>query len=370
MLRFLTAGESHGLGLTAILEGIPAGLKIEKEKINEALSLRQVGYGRSERQTKVEIDTVEILSGLKGGVTLGSPIALFIKNKDNSIETAAGVFCPRPGHADLAGALKYKHKDLRCVLERASARETAARVAVGAVCEILLEEFGIFLLSHTVDISGIEAHTSAFSFEQIKSAVKKSVLRCADEAAGKLMIEEIDKMKEAGDTLGGVFEVIAKNIPAGLGSYVHYDRRLDAKLASALMSIPSVKGVEIGMGFGVAAKAGSDIHDEIFYDKKKKFYRKTNNAGGLEGGVTNGEDVVLRAAVKPIPTLMKPLSSVDINTKEKKDASVQRSDVCVVPACGVIGEAMTAFEISGALLEKFGSDNMEDIKKAFDDYIR
>jgi chorismate synthase len=369
MLRFLTAGESHGYGLVAILEGIPAGLKIEKEKINENLALRQSGYGRSERQTKIEEDKIEILGGLKGKVTLGSPIALLIKNKDFSLEGLPPVFCPRPGHADLAGALKYHHYDLRCVLERASARETAARVAVGAICEILLAEFNIEIVSHTISIVEIEAHTASLSFEQIKLNIKKSPLRCADKTAEKLMIEEIDKIKEAGDSLGGVFEVIVRNVPPGLGSYVHYDRRLDGRLAGILMSIPSIKGVEIGMGFESAKKSGSFVHDEIFYEKKGKFYRKTNNAGGLEGGVTNGENIIVRCALKPIPTLKRPLSSVDMNTKELKKASVQRSDICVVPACGIIGQAMVAFEISRALLEKFGADNMKDIKSAFNAYM-
>lgn len=370
MLRFLTAGESHGKALTAILEGIPAGIKISTEKINELLSLRQAGYGRSERQTKIEKDEVEILGGLKGGCSLGGPIAFLIKNKDFTIEELPPIFCPRPGHADLPGILKYQHSDIRCVLERASARETAARVAVGAVCGIFLKNFNIELLSHTVAIAEIEAHTASLSFEEISLNIKNSPLRCADKVAEKLMIEEIDKIAKNNDSLGGVFEIVIKDVPPGLGSYVHYDRRLDAGLAQVLMSIPSVKGVEVGMGFEVAKKAGSAVHDEIFYEKSKKFYRKTNNAGGLEGGVSNGEDIILRCALKPIPTLKNPLSSVDINTKEIKGASVQRSDVCVVPAAGIIGQAMAAFEISRVFLEKFGSDNMKDIKKNFNSYMK
>jgi len=370
MLRFLTAGESHGQALVAILEGMPAGLKIDRKKIDANLSLRQAGYGRSRRQSEIENDRVEILAGLKGGITLGSPIALLIRNRDNAIESLPPVFCPRPGHADLTGALKYHHKDLRCVLERASARETAARVAMGAVCRLFLEEFNIEIISHTVAISKIQAHTTSLSFNQIKSKAKNSPLRCADKTAEKLMIKEIDSIKKIGDSLGGVFEVRAKNVPPGLGSYVHYDRRLDGRLAAALMSIPSVKGIEIGMGKECAMERGAAVHDEIFYEKKKKFYRKTNNAGGLEGGVTNGENIVIKCALKPIPTLINALSSVDINTKKSKRASVQRSDVCVVPAAGIIGQAMTAFEISRVFLEKFGSDNMKDIKNAFSFYMK
>lgn len=368
MLRFLTSGESHGQALIAILEGMPAGLKINIDNINRNLALRQAGYGRSERQTKVEKDTAEILSGTKGGVTLGSPIALVIKNKDTSIETAAGVFCPRPGHADLAGALKYNHADLRCVLERASARETAARVAVGAVCEIFLEEFSIEAISYTKVISVVEANTEKLSFDELKSKIENSSLRCADKAAENAMVKEIAKAKEKGDSIGGIFEIMVRNVPVGLGSYVHYDRRLDANLAAALMAIPSVKGVEIGLGFDCAKMSGSRVHDEIFHDSKKGFYRKTNNAGGIEGGMSNGEDIILRCAVKPIPTLTKALLSVDINTKEAKEASVQRSDVCVVPAAGIVGKAMTTFEISKAFLEKFGCDNMDDIRAAFKMY--
>lgn len=368
MLRFFTAGESHGQAQVAILEGMPAGLKIDPEEINRNLALRQAGYGRSIRQTKVEKDQVEILSGTKGGVSLGSPIALVIKNRDTSIETAGAIFCPRPGHADLSGALKYNHKDLRCVLERASARETAARTAVGGVCEIFLEDFGIETVSHTKSISVVKTDTEKLSFDEIKSRIEKSSLRCADEAAEKAMVEEITKAKENGDSVGGVFEIVIRNVPVGLGSYVHYDRRLDACLAFALMSIPSVKAVEIGLGFGCVKMPGSKVHDEIFYNKKRKFYRKTNNAGGIEGGVSNGEDIVLRCAVKPIPTLTKALLSVDINTKETKEASVQRSDVCVVPAAGIVGKAIAAFEISKAFLEKFGCDNMDDIKAAFEMY--
>lgn len=368
MLRFLTAGESHGFGLVAILEGLPAGLKIEKEKINELLALRQAGYGRSERQTKIEQDKIEILSGLKGGITLGSPVALLLRNKDASMETAPAVFCPRPGHADLAGALKYNHQDLRSVLERASARETAIKTAVGAVCKIFLEEFDILSLGHTVAVSDVRIKRCGSSFGEIRNALKESLLRCADKKAEKLMMKRIDKAGKAGDTLGGVFEIIVKNVPAGLGSYVHYDRRLDAMLAGAFMAIPSVKAVEIGVGFEASALEGSKVHDEIFYSGERGFYRNTNNAGGIEGGVSNGEDIVIRAGVKPIPTLMKPLSSVNMKTKKKEDASVQRSDVCVVPACGIIGEAVAAFEISKVLLEKFGSDNMRDIRTAFNNY--
>lgn len=343
MLRFLTAGESHGRCLIAVLEGIPSGLMIKKERIDLELKRRQTGLGRSERQ-KIEEDRVQILSGLKNNITLGSPIALLIENKDFRIDELEEISSPRPGHADLPGAIKYNFSDIRFVSERASARETAARVAIGAVCKIFLDEFDIRIYSRVLEIGG-----------------EKEI---------KAMKRKIEKAKELKDSLGGVFEVIAKNVPVGLGSYVHYDKRLDARLALSLISIPGIKAIEFGLGFGFRDKLGSDVHDAIYFLKEKGFYRKTNNAGGIEGGISNGEDIVIRCCMKPISTLQKPLDSVDIITKKKTKALVERADICAVESAGVVAESMTAFVLADCFLEKFGSDNLVDIKRSFNDYIK
>ncbi len=369
MLRFLTSGESHGKCLVAILEGMVAGLPLEESDINQELARRQEGYGRGGRMT-IEKDRAEILSGVRQKKTLGGPIALLVPNKDFKINELPVVKKPRPGHADLVGVMKYGQEDVRDVLERASARETTARVAVGAVCRIFLKEFGIDLVSHVVAIGGVKADTSRLSFSEIKEKSKKSPMHCADEKATKRMMALVDQARKSRDTIGGIFEVIVKGAPVGLGSFVHYDRRLSARLCAALMSIQAVKGVEIGMGFKVAETAGRDVHDEIFYDKKKGFYRKTNNAGGFEGGVTNGENLVLRAATKPYSTLMSPMRSVHIDTKKKEAATVERSDVTAVPACGVVGEAMVAFELAKSLLEKFGGDSLKETQRNFDGYLK
>ncbi|MFH2144645.1 MAG: chorismate synthase [Candidatus Omnitrophota bacterium] len=341
MLRFMSAGESHGEAMVAILEGMPAGMKIELNKINQELSRRQQGYGRGQRM-KIERDTARILSGIKGKTTLGSPIALMVGNKDFKINELPAIFAPRPGHADLAGAVKYGFSDIRCVLERASARETAVRVAAGAVCKMFLGEFNMRIESKIVSIAG--------------------------ETERKQIRKKIDEARKRKDTLGGIFEVIVRNVPPGLGTYVHYDRRLDAKLAASLMSIPGIKAVEFGMGFALAGEFGSSVHDEIFYLKNKGFYRKTNNAGGLEGGMSNGEPIIARCAMKPITTLANPLSSVDIRTKKKRLATVQRADICAVEAAGVIAEAMAAMVICEVFMEKFGADSMISIKRAFREY--
>lgn len=367
-MRYLTAGESHGKAVVAILEGMVAGLKVEPKAIDAELMRRMQGYGRGGRM-KLEEDSVEILSGLRNGVTLGSPITMLVNNKDFSLDKLASLSCPRPGHADLAGALKYGHKDLRNVLERASARETVARVCVGAICKRLLRGFGIDILSHVTIIGGVDCHTKSLSFEQIRNLAEKSPTRCADEAATKLMCEEIDKAKEAGDTLGGCFEVVAKGVPPGFGSHVHWDRKLDGNLARALMSIQGIKCVGIGLGCEVAHKRGSQCHDEIIYKKDEGFGRKTNSAGGIEGGISNGEDIVLRAFMKPISTLKKPLASVDAKTKKTTEAAVERSDICAVPAAGVIGESVVAFEIANCMHEKFGGDSLEEMKRNFDGYL-
>jgi len=342
MLRFLTAGESHGEGLIGILEGMPCGLKIDIDFIDRELKRRQEGYGRGERM-KIEKDRARILSGVLHGVTIGSPICIIVMNRDFSIENLPELKNVRPGHADLAGALKYGFKDARPVLERASARETAIRVAIGAICKLFLLEFNIKVLSRVLMVGGVSG----------EKEIKK----------------KIDAAIKAKDTLGGVFEVIVKGVPPGLGSYVHFDRRLDANLAGIVMSIPGIKAVEIGNAIEASKKFGSEVHDEIFYSNKRSFYRVTNNAGGIEGGVSNGEDIVVRGYMKPISTLMKGLRTVDIVTKKPVRAATERSDVCAVDSVAVIGEAVCGFVISNAILEKFGGDNLLEIKKAYRAYL-
>ncbi|MFC1624066.1 chorismate synthase [Candidatus Omnitrophota bacterium] len=368
MLRFLTAGESHGEALVGILEGMPSGLKLDGSFIDKELKRRQEGYGRGDRM-KIEEDHAKILSGFRKGLTIGSPIAILIKNKDFSIDKLPELINPRPGHADLAGILKYGFKGARSVLERASARETAMRVAIGALSKLLLKEFKIRILSHVAMIGGVESHTSSLSFDGILKNLSGSKLNCADETSEKLMIEEIDNAKEKKDTLGGTFEVIVDGVPAGLGSYAQSDRRLDAKLTKAIMSIPAVKAVEIGNGIESTKKLGSKVHDEIFYSKAKGIYRKTNNAGGIEGGVSNGENIIVRGYMKPISTLMRGLDSIDITTKEPMKAATERSDVCAVPSAGVIAESMCAFVISNVLMEKFGGDSVAEIKRNCEAYL-
>ena len=368
MLRYLTSGESHGKCMLTILDGVPAGLRVDKTSIDAELTRRMFGYGRGKRM-KMEADKVEILSGLRKSRTIGSPIAMMVKNVDQSIDNLPVVLQPRPGHADLAGVLKYGLKDTRDVLERASARDTVSRVAAGAVAKALLAEFGIRAASHVVAIGGVESKAEMLGLGQIAAAAEKSPVRCADPAASRLMCAEIEKAMEAGDTLGGVFEVVIGGVPPGLGSYGQWDRRIDAKLAAAIISIQAVKGVGFGMGCDAAGRRGSMVHDEIFYSKSKGFYRKTNNAGGIEGGMTNGEDIIIRAAMKPISTLRKPLASVNIRTKKPVLATVERSDVCAVPACGVIGEAVSAIEIANALIEKIGGDSVAEMRCHFACYL-
>jgi chorismate synthase len=341
MFRYLTAGESHGRALMAILEGCPANLLLSEQEINRELERRQQGYGRGGRM-KIELDRAEILSGLRNGKTIGSPIGLRIPNR--STEFFEKSFTKlRPGHADLAGVLKYNQKDARNILERASARETAAKVAVGTIAKKLLSQFRINVFSKVL---------------QIGQAVEEKEWKKA-----------IDKAREEGDTLGGIFEVVVTGVPAGLGSHVHWDRRLDGDLARAIMSIPAVKGVEFNNAFHLSTLPGSNVHDEIFYSKDKGFYHKTNNAGGIEGGMTNGEPIVARAAMKPIATMRKPLQSVDLASKKTSEALVERSDVCAVEPAAVIGEAVVAIELAKAFLEKFGGDCVEDIAQSFDNYL-
>jgi chorismate synthase len=329
---------------------------------------------------KIEKDTVKIFSGVRWGKTLGGPIGLMVRNKDWDnwrakmspdpafLNTAEPVTRPRPGHADLAGALKYGMTDIRNILERSSARETAMRVAVGAVTKWLLDEFGITITSHVIAIGGVYARGDKMSLKEIRKRAEASELRCADHQAEKRMKLKIDEAARAGDSLGGIFEIIVSGAPVGLGSHVHWDRKLDGRLAAAIMSIQAMKGVEIGSGFGVANRPGSKVHDEIFWGPKGGFFRKTNHAGGIEGGMSNGEDITLRAAMKPIPTLMKPLRSVDMGSKKPFKASVERSDVCAVPAAAVVGEAVSAFEIAAALIEKFGGDSLDEMKRNHEQY--
>ncbi len=382
MFRFTTAGESHGRALVAIVEGLPAGMPVDVELINHELKRRQLGYGRGARM-KIESDRVEILSGVRHGLTLGSPLAMMIDNKDwanwtevMSVEPQAlapeksrRVKRPRPGHADLAGGLKYNTRDLRDVLERASARETTARVACGGLARQLLGNFGVQIHSHVIQLGGIPDQPLELSFDQIAAIADDAPLRCGDEQAQQRMVELIDKKKSEGDTLGGVFEVVARGVVPGLGSHTAWDLKLDGRLAQALMSIPAVKAVAIGAGTEASSLPGSEVHDEISYNEEtKEFIRASNRAGGLEGGVTNGEEVRVRGHLKPISTLRRALRSVDIDTKQEERAAFERSDITVVPAGGVIGEAMLALVLASAMREKFGGDSLGEMKRNFEGY--
>ncbi|MFQ5953047.1 MAG: chorismate synthase [Candidatus Omnitrophota bacterium] len=369
MLRYMTAGESHGKAMMAILDGVPAGLKVDEGFINKELARRMVGYGRGKRM-KIEKDKADIVSGCRKNFTIGSPVTMMIRNKDFKIDKLHSVKSPRPGHADLAGILKYGFTDARNVLERASARETAARVAVGALAKLILGEFSIRILSHVTMLGHVKAQTEGLSFGEILRVVEKSDLRCADKKAADQMREEIDKVKSMGNTLGGSFEVIAIGVPPGLGSYTQWDNRLDGALARSIMSIPAVKAVSIGSGIENAGKKGSQVHDEITYDRSEKaFHRLSNKAGGIEGGVTNGLSVIVSGFMKPIATLGKPLRSVDIITKKKSLAAKERADVTAVAACGVVAESAVAFELASAFLEKFGGDSMAEVRRNYEGYM-
>jgi chorismate synthase len=380
MLRYLTAGESHGPSLVAIVEGLPAGLPLTAAYLDRHLARRQKGYGRGGRMA-IERDRVRILAGVRGGKTLGSPVALMIENRDwenwsavmaagPEADVAAGVVTrPRPGHADLAGAMKYRHTDLRNVLERASARETAARVAAGTCARRLLEELNVTVAGQVTAIGPVRAAAAEVSPDELRDLVESSPVGCADAAASEDMVAAIDRAAAEGDTLGGVFEVRVWGLPPGLGSYVHWDRRLDGRLAGAVMSIPGIKGVEVGLGFAAGALPGSRVHDEIFYDPGRGFFRATNRAGGLEGGVTNGEPLVVRAAMKPIPTLKRGLRSVDLATLVPTTGASERADVCAVPAACVIAEAVVAWEVARAVVEKFGGDTLAEIRERWRAYL-
>lgn len=380
MLRFLNAGESHGQALTLIIEGLPADLSLNPEDINYQLQRRQLGYGRGGRM-EIERDEVEILSGLRHGKTLGTPLSLLIKNRDyvnwqatmspfpinDKIEEMTR---PRPGHADLPGALKYNFTDLRNVLERASARETATRVAAGAVARTLLQEFSIQLISYTTALGTIKAPPLSLSFEEKRKRREKSPVACLHQETTNQMIQEINRAREKGDSLGGIITLESTLLPIGLGSHVHWDRKLDGLLSQALMSIQAMKGIEFGLGFTGCCGSGSSFHDAIYYEKERGYYHKSNHAGGIEGGMSNGEPLMLQVAMKPIPTLYKPLFSVDMKTRESFMASVERSDVCALPAAGVVIENVAAFTIARAFLEKFSGDSLEDIKASYSHYQR
>lgn len=384
MLRFVTAGESHGQGLIAWISGLPCGVPVDLDFIAAELHRRQLGYGRGGRQ-KIEKDRAEALAGIRHGQTIGAPIALLIQNRDWQnwekalpVEDTEGaednqrkLTAPRPGHADLAGALKFNLHDARYILERASARETAARVAAGAVAKSLLKQFGIEVLSHTVAVGHVALEREA-SWEEIQRicADLESPLRCVEPVVQEKMKAEVDQVLRAGDSVGGIFEVVAHRVPPGIGSHAQWDEKLDARLAQAVMSIQAVKAVEIGRGVTAARSFGSEVQDEIGYEPSaKRFVRPTNRAGGLEGGVTNGEDVVVRGYLKPISTLRRPLQTADLVTKEHVKAAYERSDVCVVPAGGVAGEAMVAFVLARAFLEKFGGDSLGETKRNFEGYL-
>ncbi len=382
MFRFITAGESHGRALVAIVEGLPAGLPVDVAGVDRELARRQWGYGRGGRM-KIEQDQVEILSGVRHGLTLGSPIALMIENKDwaNWTEVMAAeprdiapeksrrLKRPRPGHADLAGGQKYDARDLRNVLERASARETTARVACGALARQLLASFDVEIRSHVIQLGGIPDKPLDLSWDEVAAIPEDAPLRCANLQLQQQMIELIDAKREAGDTLGGIFEVVARGVMPGLGSHTAWDLKLDGRLAQAIMSIPAVKAVSIGAGSEASALPGSEVHDEIAYNNEtKEFIRETNRAGGLEGGVTNGEEIRIRGHLKPLSTLRRPLRSVDIDTKEEQLAAFERSDITAVPAAGVIGEAMMALELTVAMREKFGGDSLGEMKRNFEGY--
>jgi len=370
MLKVLSAGESHGPTLTAVLDGLPSGITIDLEFIDRELRRRQHGYGRGRRMT-IERDHAEITAGVRHGRTTGAPVGLAVINNDHvnwrtlNDGSSGKVTRPRPGHADLAGALKYGHDDIRNVIERASARETAIRVAAGAVFKLMLREFDIPLWSHTVAVGGLSAREPQLRL----GSAEHAPLRCLDPVAEGKMMKLIDRCARKGDSLGGITEIVAMEVCPGLGSYVQFDRRIDALIGMAMMSIPSVKGIEIGTAFANASRPGHAAHDEIYHNKVDGFLRKTNRAGGIEGGMTNGEPLVVRLAVKPIPSLKIPLRTVDMATMRKALAHQERADTCVVPAAGVIGEAMLAYVITDVFLEKFGRDNMDDIRAGYGHYL-
>ncbi|MGE7544086.1 chorismate synthase [Sporosarcina newyorkensis] len=386
-MRFITAGESHGPQLTAIIEGLPAQMELTADMINKELKRRQGGHGRG-RRMQIEKDRVEISSGVRHGKTIGSPVTLTVVNDDwkhwtgimgieplaedmNPEDVKRQITRPRPGHADLVGGMKYGHRDLRNVLERSSARETTMRVAIGAVAKQFLRQLGIETVAHVTEIGGIETDPSTYAnltIEDLRQTVEEDPVYCADKEASAKMTEAIDDIKKRGDTLGGVVEVIIEGCPPGIGSYVQFDRKMDGKLAGAMMSINAFKGVEIGLGFEMARIPGSEVHDEISWDSERGYYRKSNRLGGLEGGMTTGMPIVVRGVMKPIPTLYKPLESVDIDTKEPFTATIERSDPCAVPAASVVAEHVIATEMAKAIMNEFRSDTMDGLQKDIEQY--
>lgn len=381
-MRYLTAGESHGKQLTTIIEGLPSHMPLTKDDINHSLLRRQKGHGRGKRM-QIEKDLVDITSGVRHGYTLGSPISLVINNDDfkhwvdimgddpleDNTKIRRTISRPRPGHADLTGALKYGHRDMRNVLERSSARETAARVAAGAVAKTLLRQLGIEITGYVKEIAGIKAEeNNQLTSEERQTIAEESPVRTLDKNVEKEMMDAIDQAKKEGDSIGGVAEVYVEGMPAGIGSYVHYDRKLDGRIAGSVASINAFKGVEIGMGFEAARKNGSEVHDEIAWEKETGYYRKSNNLGGFEGGMTTGMPIVVKGVMKPIPTLYKPLQSVDIETKEPFNASIERSDSCAVPAASVVMEHVVAFELAKAISEQFPFDQFPKLQQALKDY--
>ncbi|NBI06783.1 chorismate synthase [Senegalia massiliensis] len=373
MLRFLTAGESHGKGLIGIIDGIPSNLKIDIDFINMELKRRQKGYGRGNRM-KIESDEINILSGVRGGITTGSPLTFFIENKDYKnwidkmhIEKSIkeSITKPRPGHADFAGSIKYNQKDLRNILERSSARETAMRVAIGSVAKLILKQFGINIYSYITSIGNL-VDEQKYDINKIKTS-DDSIMRVLNKGLEEKIIRMIDKTKEVGDTLGGSFKLLATNIPIGLGSHAQWDKKLDSKLTGAIMSLQGIKAIEIGTGINSSKNVGSNVHDEIFYNGS--YYRKTNNAGGIEGGISNGENIEIKAYMKPIPSLRIPLQSVDMDTKEKVSAHKERADVCAVPSASIVGESILAWTLVEELFIKFGGDSIDEIKVNYYNYI-
>ncbi|WP_281886939.1 chorismate synthase [Paenibacillus sp. YYML68] len=381
-MRYLTSGETHGPQLTAIIEGFPSNVSIDFESVNFQLARRQKGYGRG-RRMQIEKDTANIVGGVRHGKTTGAPIAVVVENNDwkhwttvmniepieGSDETKRRVNRPRPGHADLNGGLKYNQRDLRNILERSSARETTMRVAVGGIARELLKEFGIKVAGQVIRIGDVEAKRQELPIDELIAITEESPVRVTDKEAEARMIAAIDAAKEDGDTLGGIIECIIEGVPSGLGSHVQWDRKLDGRIAQAVLSIQAFKGVEFGIGFEAAERRGSAVHDEIMHEEGRGFYRATNRAGGFEGGMTTGEPIVVRAVMKPISTLYKALQSVDIDTKEAFTAQVERSDTCAVPAAGVILENVVAWEVANAFLEKFGGDSIEEIRRNYEGYL-
>ncbi|WP_323702328.1 chorismate synthase [Mammaliicoccus sp. Dog046] len=381
-MRYLTSGESHGPQLTVIIEGVPANLKIDVNEINEEMFKRQGGYGRG-RRMQIEKDAVEIVSGVRHGYTLGSPITLIVKNDDfkhwrkimgadplteEELDNMKRVITkPRPGHADLVGGMKYNHRDLRNVLERSSARETAARVAVGAVSKILLKELNIDIYSRVIEIGGVKDDFE-YTLDEVKENIDHNDVRCINDDVAQKMRDRIDEAKKDGDSIGGIVEVVVENMPAGIGSYVHYDRKLDGRLSQAVVSINAFKGVSFGEGFKAAEKPGSEIQDEIAYDNELGYHRLSNHLGGLEGGMSNGMPIVINGVMKPIPTLYKPLNSVDIDSKESFKATIERSDSCAVPAASVVCEHVIAFEIAKALTEEYQSNHIDQLQEAIQNH--